>query len=96
MAPEQIAEAQRLSREFKPHKESGSDNSTSPDSPTASGTGFFITDDGYLISNYHVVKDATRVRVVTRSGTVPAKVVQVDEANDIALLKVDGQFAFCR
>ena len=46
-----------------------------------------------MISNYHVVKDATRVRVVTRSGTVPAKVVQVDEANDIALLKVDGQFA---
>ena len=93
MAPEQIAEAQRLSREFKPHKESGSDNSTSPDSPTASGTGFFITDDGYLISNYHVVKDASRVRVVTSSGTVPAKVVQVDEANDIALLKADGQFA---
>ena len=93
MTPEQIAEAQRLSREFKPRQESGSDNSASPDSPTASGTGFFITDDGYLISNYHVVKDATRVRVVTRSGTVPAKVVQVDEANDIALLKVDGQFA---
>ena len=52
MAPEQIAEAQRLSREFKPRKESGSDNSPTPDSPTASGTGFFITDDGYLISNY--------------------------------------------
>ena len=27
-------------------------------SPIVSGTGFFVTDDGYLISNYHVVKDA--------------------------------------
>ena len=62
------------------------------DNPTATGTGFFITDDGYLISNYHVVKDATKVRLVTSTGTIETKVVQVDEANDIALLKADGQF----
>ena len=93
MTPDQIAEAQRLSREFTPRKESNSANSISSDNPMASGTGFFITDDGYLISNYHVVRDATRVRVVTSGGTVPAKVVQVDEANDIALLKADGKFA---
>jgi S1-C subfamily serine protease len=35
-----------------------SNNFTSPENQTATGTGFFITDDGYLISNYHVVKDA--------------------------------------
>ena len=94
MTPSQIAEAQRLSREFKPRQKSGSDNSsTSPDNPTATGTGFFITDDGYLISNYHVVKDAAQVRLLTRTGTIPAKVVQVDEANDLALLKADGRFA---
>ena len=93
MSPDQIAEAQRLSREFKPRKESGSDNSTSPESPTASGTGFFITDDGYLISNYHVVKDATTVRLLTSAGLIDAKVVQVDAANDLVLLKVDGRFA---
>jgi TPR repeat protein len=93
MTPSQIAEAQRLSREFKPRQESGSDNSASPDNPTATGTGFFITDDGYLISNYHVVKDAAQIRLLTRTGTIPAKVVQVDEANDIALLKAEGRFA---
>ena len=92
MTPEQIAQAQELSREFSPHKESSSDNTTAPDSPTASGSGFFITDDGYLITNYHVVKDAKKVRLVTRKGTLAAKVVQADEANDIALLKADGQF----
>jgi len=54
---------------------------------------FFITDDGYLISNYHVVKDATKVRLLTGAGLIDAKVVQVDAANDLALLKADGRFA---
>jgi TPR repeat protein len=93
MTAEQIAEGQRLAANFKPSQKSGSDNSTSPDNPTASGTGFFITDDGYLISNYHVVKDAAQVRLVTSAGLIDAKVVQVDAANDLALLKADGRFA---
>ena len=93
MTPDQIAEAQQLAGEFKPRQKSGSDNSTSPDSPTATGTGFFITDDGYLISNYHVVKDATKVRLLTSAGLIDAKVVQVDAANDLALLKADGKFS---
>ncbi len=92
MSPEQIAEAQQLAREFKPRKESDSDNSMS-ENPFASGTGFFITDDGYLISNYHVVKDATKVRLLTSAGLIDAKVVQVDAANDLALLKAVGRFA---
>ncbi len=90
---EQISKAQELASEFKPHKESGSDNSISPTNPSFSGTGFFITDDGYLISNYHVVKDATKVRLLTGAGLIDAKVVQVDAANDLALLKADGKFS---
>jgi hypothetical protein len=93
MTAEQIAEGQRLAANFKPRKESGSDNSISPDNPTATGTGFFITDDGYLISNNHVVKDATKVRLVTSAGLIDAKVIQVDAANDLALLKAEGRFA---
>ena len=96
MTPEQIAEAQRLAAAFVPREEkpnSSSNNLTSPDSPTASGSGFFITDDGYLISNYHVVKDAIKVRLVTSAGLINAKVVQVDAANDLALLKVEGRFS---
>ena len=93
MTSEQIAGAQQLAREFKLRKKSGSNNSASPNSPTASGTGFFITDDGYLISNYHVVKAATKVRLVTSAGTIDAKVIQVDAANDLALLKADGKFS---
>jgi S1-C subfamily serine protease len=59
----------------------------------SSGSGFFITDDGYLISNNHVVKNATKVRLVTSAGTIDAKVVQVDEGNDLALLKAVGKFS---
>lgn len=42
-----------------------------------------------MISNYHVVKDSTKIRLVTSAGMVNAKVVSVDVANDLALLKAD-------
>jgi hypothetical protein len=96
MTSEQIAKGQKLASEFIPRKEapsSGSDNSASPDSPTATGTGFFITDDGYLITNNHVVKGATKVRLLTSAGLIDAKVVQVDAGNDLALLKATGRFS---
>jgi TPR repeat protein len=96
MSREEIVEGQRRASGFVPRKEKtglSPNNSASPDNPTVSGTGFFITDDGYLISNYHVVKDATKVRLLTSAGLIDAKVVQVDAANDLALLKADGRFA---
>jgi TPR repeat protein len=96
MSREEIIEGQRRAAAFVPNwRKSGSSSAKtiSPETPTASGTGFFITDDGYLISNYHVVKDATKVRLLTSAGLIDAKVVQVDAANDLALLKADGRFA---
>ncbi len=98
MTRDQIAEAQQLAREFKPRKtpESGSSvsgNNIANSQPSATGTGFFITDDGYLITNNHVVKDAVQIRLVTSAGMIAAKVVSVDAANDIALLKAEGKFS---
>ncbi|HVU06935.1 MAG TPA: tetratricopeptide repeat-containing serine protease family protein [Verrucomicrobiae bacterium] len=94
MTPDQIAEAQRLAAAFIPQKETPDSNSNSGSlDPNATGTGFFITDDGYLISNFHVVKDATKVRLLTSAGTIDAKVVQTDAANDITLLKAEGKFS---
>jgi S1-C subfamily serine protease len=96
---DQIAEGQRRAHEFIPRKQiadqlgSISVNSTSPENPSFTGTGFFITDDGYLISNYHVVKGAAKVRLLTGAGLVDATVVKVDAANDLALLKAVGRFA---
>ena len=91
MTIEQTAEAQRLAREFRPRKKTDS-ASVNTDS-VASGTGFFISNDGYLISNNHVVVGANQVRLVTRAGLISAKVVKVDAANDLALLKAEGRFA---
>jgi serine protease Do len=51
--------------------------------------GVFIRDDGYLISNYHVVKGATKVRLLTGAGLIDAKVVQVDERLHVADTKTD-------
>jgi S1-C subfamily serine protease len=63
---------------------------SSPTSPST-GTGFFITDDGFLITNEHVVKEAAQVRLVTSAGIISAKVVKVDGANDLALLKASNK-----
>lgn len=57
-----------------------------------SGTGFFITSDGYLLTCYHVVTNATRIVVGTRRGVFPAQMVQSDDTRDLALLKVEGNF----
>jgi S1-C subfamily serine protease len=54
------------------------------------GSGFFITKDGYLLTNFHVVKDASKVEVKYKYHVLPAEVIEVDEGNDLALLKVPG------
>jgi putative serine protease PepD len=56
---------------------------------TATGTGFAISKDGYLVTNAHVVSGASKVTVkVGDSKSVTAKVVGIDESSDIALLKI--------
>ncbi len=55
------------------------------------GTGFFINADGYAITNFHVIENATSIEVVTDDNkTYPARVVGSDERTDLALLKVDA------
>jgi S1-C subfamily serine protease len=61
--------------------------------PESTGSGFFITEDGFLITNLHVVKAAVQIRLVTSAGLISAKVIKVDSANDLALLKAEGKFA---
>ena len=59
-------------------------------SGTATGTGFVVSDDGYLVTNAHVVEGASAVQVKIGDGeTKTAKVVGTDTSTDIALLKVD-------
>lgn len=58
---------------------------------SASGTGFFVSKDGYLITNQHVVADATEIEVTIHDGKkYPATLVSSDSSNDVALLKVEA------
>jgi len=55
------------------------------------GSGFFISADGYAVTNNHVVDHAKSVQVITDDGkTYNAKVVGTDPKTDLALIKVDG------
>jgi serine protease Do len=59
------------------------------------GSGFFISADGYAVTNNHVVDHANSVEVTADDGTVyTAKVVGTDSKTDLALIKVDGKNDF--
>ena len=58
----------------------------------AAGSGFLFTDDGYILTNYHVVQGADSVTVSTYDGTkYDAKIIGFDESNDVAVLKIDAE-----
>lgn len=56
------------------------------------GSGFFISPDGHVLTNAHVVEDAQRIIITTTDGTQhQAKIVGIDPRTDIAVLKVEGR-----
>lgn len=60
---------------------------------SSSGSGFFVTEDGYIVTNYHVIEGAYEVTVTTYDGTqYPAVISGYEASNDIAVLKVEGSF----
>jgi serine protease Do len=79
----------------------GSDNNNMPRAPrgrntvTGQGSGFFISADGYAVTNNHVVEKAETVQVTADDGkTYTAKVIGTDSRSDLALIKVDGRNDF--
>ena len=57
----------------------------------STGSGFVLTEDGYVVTNYHVVEGGTTYTVVTSDGDeYAATLTGGDETNDVAVLKVDG------
>lgn len=57
----------------------------------AAGSGFIISDDGYILTNYHVVEDANSITVAMYDGeTYPGKLVGFDPRNDVAVLKIEA------
>jgi TPR repeat protein len=93
----QIDEARQMAKSFL----SGNQNDISESPPEdesaknkngRSGTGFFITTNGFIITNRHVVENASKIEVITTSGTKIAQVVKSDISHDLALLKIDGEY----
>ena len=57
----------------------------------AAGSGFILTQDGYILTNYHVVEGSNSIKVTTYDGTsYDAQLIGYDESNDIAVLKIDA------
>ena len=77
-----------------PDGENAPDNQRRPNGHVmmAQGSGFFITADGYAVTNNHVVDKAKAVEITTDDGkNYDAKVVGTDPRTDLALIKVDGR-----
>ncbi len=97
MRPKEMADSLKLARNLKQLRvASGGAESSSQSfevsNEASSSTGFFITEDGYLITCDQVTKDAAPVCLITSAGLIAAKVVKVDAANHLALLKAEGKF----
>ena len=58
----------------------------------ASGSGFIISDDGYILTNHHVIDDSDSISVSMYNGdSYDATLIGYDESNDIAVLKIDAE-----
>jgi TPR repeat protein len=74
---------------------SGQRQSRPPDGDTelkGSGTGVFVKNDGLILTAAHVISQSASINVITQQGVKTARVVKQDAANDLALLKCDGDF----
>lgn len=60
-----------------------------------SGSGVIISEDGYIVTNNHVVEGASEICVITNTGDeYPAKLVGADSRTDLAVLKIEGTFPY--
>lgn len=58
----------------------------------ASGSGFIVSKDGYIVTNHHVIADANKITVTLYDGKkYNAELIGSDESNDVAVLKIDAQ-----
>jgi len=75
-----------IAKKNKPKKIEPSDNRVVP---AASGSGFFVSYNGHIITNHHVIDSCEIVKVSFKGAAVVAKVLSSDKKNDLAILKID-------
>jgi hypothetical protein len=98
LTPQQLSEAQDLTAKIQYQIDNPTESQTQPPAKTetgkiiGSGTGFFITKDGHILTCLHVVQDAARIEIYVGDKMCPANLVRSDPNNDLAILKVTGSF----
>jgi serine protease Do len=98
--PDQNDPLWRFFREFRDRQFGGPQGPQGPQQRgpsfgTSQGSGFFVSADGFIVTNNHVVADATAVQIVMDDGTrLEARVVGTDPRTDVAVLKVERQQPF--
>ena len=93
ISEEELAKAQtaELLRQFFGNRVRIPDQPSAPAIQNAYGTGFFVTSDGYMLTNHHVVDGADKITVTLNDRTeLDAVLVGSDERSDVAVLKVQG------
>ena len=100
LSPQQLSETQDLAAQIQkkidnPTKSQKQESSIADTEKkiNGSGTGFFITRDGYVLTCHHVIKGAVKIEIVVEGKTYPASLVRDDPNNDLALLKINGSFS---
>ena len=77
---------------FRSTQTAESDHQGESPGAVKSGSGFFITKNGYFVTNFHVIQQADEIYVRANGSRLQARVVRSDRANDLAILKTDGDF----
>ncbi len=85
-----------LNEFFKRFRKGSPDSRRGGFRPTlAQGSGFIISSDGYIVTNYHVIDEAQEIRVTLDDGVnLEAKLIGSDPRTDIALIKIEGKRTF--
>ena len=97
LTAQQVAVVQQQTLKFVPKKEVIKEE-VNPlekrvaEATVSSGSGFFITSNGYFVTNCHVIENAKEVSIEFNGKSFDAAVVLSDRKNDLAILKVEGKF----
>lgn len=104
LTPDELSAGAQFARDYRPKQgpipgvdaraASGSASARSKrgaeaDGPFLEGRGFFVTEDGWIATSSRLLEGGNSVRVVHAGGTQPARIVRRDDANDLALLRVE-------
>ena len=85
-------EMEELFKHFYNNPNGGGEDDFAPGETQSLGSGFILSDDGYVLTNHHVVKDADEIIVkLTDRRELTAKLIGSDARTDIALLKVEAK-----